>query len=332
VHDIVKLVLPAAGIAFVALADTSTLSRSFTAKGEDPADPSSEIVALGAANVAVGLFRGFPVSASGGRSAVAPASGARTQLTGVFGAAAIVIVLLVANGLLSDLPLAALAAIIISGSIRLFDMPSLVWMYRVRRSELLLTLAAMLGVVVFGVLQGIVVAVALSLAAFIQRAWRPYSAILGRVTGERGWHDIERHPEAVQIPGLFLYRFDAPLFFANADYFARRVTSTVEVAQPPIQWVIVAAEPITDIDTTAADALDDLIAALQREHIVLAFAELKGPPRDRLRSYGLYDRIGADHFYPTLSLAIDDYLTKTGTPWIDWTDRDELPPDPAVSP
>jgi high affinity sulfate transporter 1 len=331
VHDMLNLVLPAAGIAFVALADTSTLSRSFTAKGEDPANPSAEIVALGAANVAVGLFRGFPVSASGGRSAVAQSSGARTQLTGVIGAAAIVVVLLVANGLLTNLPLAALAAIIISGSIRLFDYQALAWMYRVRKSELLLTLAAMLGVVIFGVLQGIVVAVALSLAAFIRRAWRPYSAVLGRVTGERGWHDVERRPGAVQIPGLFLYRFDAPLFFANADYFARQVTTAVEVTQPPIRWVIVAAEPITDIDTSAADAIADLLDHLQRLGITLAFAELKGPPKDRLRRYGLYEQIGDERFYSTLTLAIDDYLTSTATPWVDWTKREEVPPDTPVS-
>jgi MFS superfamily sulfate permease-like transporter len=194
----------------------------------------------------------------------------------------------------------------------------------VRRSELLLSLAAMLGVAVLGVLEGIVVAIALSLANFVRRAWRPYDAVLGRVPGRKGYHDIERHPDAAQIPGLVLYRFDAPLFFANAEFFADRVMDAIQARDDQIAWVIVAAEPMTDVDTTAADVLGELLDDLQAHGVELAFAELKGPVKDRLRDYALSGRVGDDRFFPTLGTAIDGYLAVTGIEWVDWSDE---PPD-----
>src|SRR5512132_185786 len=172
-----------------------------------------------------------------------------------------------------------------------------------------------------GVLVGIFVAIVLSLGDFVRRAWRPYDAVLGREDELKGYHDLERHPNARQVPGLLLYRFDAPLFFANADYFRRRIGDLVATTTPPIRWVVVAAEPITDVDTTAADTLLELLGELQHQEVVLAFAEMKGPVKDRLRRYGLYAQVESEHFFPTVGTAVDGYLRATGLEWVDWEER-----------
>ncbi len=312
-----SLAIAAIGLAFVTLADTSALSRSLAAKRGDDVDPNQEIAALGTANLAAGLFQGFPVSASASRSAVAEATGARSQLTGVVGAGAIVLILVAFNGIVADLPSSTLAAIVIAAALSLFDLATLRWLWRVRRSELMLSMAALLGVALVGVLQGIVIAIALSMADFVRRAWHPYDAVLGRMPNQRGYHDIDRHEDAEQIPGLVIYRFDAPVFFANADIFGQSVKAAVAARSEPITWVIVAAEPITDIDTTGADVLTDLLDDLEGEGTDLAFAELKGPVKDMLRRYDLFDRVGEDRFFPTLGTAIDAYLHHTGVEWDD---------------
>jgi high affinity sulfate transporter 1 len=309
--QIVPLAVAAAGMAFVTLADTSATSRSFAAKRGDEVDPNQEIAALGAANVAAGFFQGFPVSASASRSAVAESTGARTQLTGLVGAGAIVIVLVAANGIVRNLPSSSLAAIVIAAAISLFDLATLRWLGRVRPSELVLSLTALLGVAVLGVLPGIVVAIVLSLANFIRRAWRPYSAVLGRDPDQQGYHDIERHPDATEIPGLVIYRFDSPIFFANADFFHETLQQEIEGRPDQIRWVIVAAEPVTDIDTTGAEALDRLVDELDAEGTALVFAELKGPVKDRLRRYALYDHFGDQRFFPTIETAVAAYLSGT---------------------
>ena len=321
-HDAGTLVLAALGMAFVTLADTSALSRSLAAKRGVGIDQNQELVALGAANLAAGLFQGFPVSASAGRTVVAETSGSRTQLTGVIGAISILVLLLLAHGLLQDLPASALAAIVVAAALGLFDLRALRWMWRVRKSELLLSLAALMGVAILGVLPGIAVAIALSLGDFVRRAWRPHTAILGRIHNRKGYHDIERHPEGEQIPGLIIYRFDAPLFFANGEFFFDGLKTAIASRGEPITWVVVAAEPITDIDTTAAEVLDQLLDHLDVEGIQLVFAELKGPVKDRLRSYGLYQRLGDDRFFATLGTAIDGYLEASGIDWVDWSDQE----------
>ncbi len=315
------LLLAALGVALVAFADTAALSTTFAAKLGDDVDPNQEIVALGIANAAAGLFQGFPISASSSRTTVADAVGSKTQLTGVVGAVGIVALLLYGNDLLADLPSATLAAIVIAASFTLFDLAEMVWLWRVRRSELVLCIAALLGVTLVGVLEGIVIAIALSLGNFIRRAWRPYDAVLGRVDGLRGYHDIERHPEANLIPGLVVFRFDSPLFFANAEHFERRLAASIREAPYPVTWVVIAGEPITDIDTTAAATLARILDELEARGIQLAFAELKGPVKDRLRRYGLYGRIGDEHFYPTLGTATSGYVRASGVEWVDWTDR-----------
>lgn len=317
VSDLGPLLVAAVGIAFIALAETVSLSRTLSPTSRDPVRPNGEIVGLGAANIAAGLFQGFPVSASTSRTAVSLSSGGNSQLVGIIGALLIIILLAFANGLLRDLPTAALAAVVIEAAVVLFDFATLRWLWRVRKSEFVLCVTTLVAVVALGVLWGIAVAVALSLGNFIRRAWRPYDAVLGRLGDRHGYHDIERNPRAVEIPGLVIYRFDAPVFFANAEHFARRILVAVDEAERPVSWVLVAAEPITDIDTTGAEVLTDLLDALETRGTSLAFAELKGPVRDRLKSYGLYDRVGDVKFFPTLGTAVDAFLAETGTTWTD---------------
>jgi high affinity sulfate transporter 1 len=315
----------ALGIALVAVADTTVLSQSLATRRREVVDANQELVALGAANLAAGLFHGFPISASASRTPVAVSAGARSQLTPLVGATAIVVLLVVAPGALRNLPQPILAAVVITAAIGLVDARAVRRLYRVRRPEFVLWLAAFLGVALLGVLVGILVAIVLSLGDFVRRAWRPYDAVIGREDELKGYHDLERHPNARQVPGLLLYRFDAPLFFANADYFRRRITDLVATTTPPIRWVVVAAEPITDVDTTAADTLGELLGELHHQEVVLAFAEMKGPVKDRLRRYGLYTQVGSEHFYPTVGTAVDGYLRATGLEWVDWEERPDGP-------
>ncbi|HEX2159130.1 MAG TPA: sulfate permease [Actinomycetes bacterium] len=311
----------ALGIALVAVADTTVLSQSLAAQREEAVDPNQELRALGAANLAAGVFQGFAISSSASRTPVAVAAGARSQLTPLVGALAIALLLVAAPGLLRDLPLPILAAVVITAALGLIDAPAVRRLYKVRRSEFVLWLAAFGGVALLGVLRGIFVAIVLSLGDFVRRAWRPHDAVLGREDELKGYHDIDRHPNARLIPGLLLYRFDAPLFFANAGYFRRRVRRLVAEATHPVRWVVVAAEPITDIDTTAADTLRQVLEELRQQQVTLAFAELKGPVKDRLERYGLYDAVGPDRFFPTVGTAVDGYVEATGTAWVDWEER-----------
>ncbi len=309
------------GLAWVTLSDTTALSRGFATRTGQRVDPNKEIMALGASNIAAGLFRGFPVSASTSRTTISYASGGNTQLVGVISACLVLALLLGGSGIIEKLPSTALAAIVIAAAIKLFDLDGMRWLLRARRSEFLLSLAAMIGVVVLGVLYGILLAVVLSLGNFIRKVWRPYDAVLGRIEQRKGYHDVGRHPEAVQIPGLVLFRFDAPLFFANADHFERRVRAVLDEAEEPVRRIVIAAEPITDIDTSAAAMLENLIEDLRRRKVEVGFAELKGPVKDRLRDYDLYDLIGDDRFYSTLGSATTRYVKDHAVDWVDWRDR-----------
>ena len=315
VDDLTALLPAAIGIAFVAFTDTSILSRSYAARLGQDVDQNRELGVLGVANIATGLFQGFPLSSSSSRTAVAEDVGARSQIIGLTGAAVLALLLVFGTGLVHDLPLASLAAVVIIAVLGLIDVVAERRLYRWRRSEFLLSMSAFAGVAVLGVLWGVGLAIALSLLNFIRRAWRPHEAVLGRVDGLKGYHDTERHPEARLIPGLVLYRFDAPLFFANADVFHARVRALARGAA----WVVIAAEPITDIDTTAGEMLRTLDDELTVDGVELAFAELKDPVRDRLRDYGLHDRIGDARFFPTIGVAVDAYLAETGEEWHDWT-------------
>lgn len=318
--DLKTLIPAAVGIAFVAFADTSVLSRSYAARVGQEVDQNQELAVLGAANLATGLFQGFPLSTSSSRTAVAEDLGARSQLAGLVGAVVLAVLLLVGTGLLQDLPVATLAAIVIVAVMGLFDVRAALRLRRWRRSEFWLAMVAFAGVALFGVLWGVGIAIAVSLLNFVRRAWRPHEAVLGRVDGMKGYHDLERHPDARRIPGLTLFRFDAPLFFANADAFREQVRKLAR--EPGTAWIVVAAEPITDVDATAGEMLGELNAELDAAGIEIAFAELKDPVRDRLISYGLRDEIGRQWFWPTLGAAVSAYLRETGVAWEDWEDRE----------
>ncbi|HYN48110.1 MAG TPA: SulP family inorganic anion transporter [Candidatus Nanopelagicales bacterium] len=325
--DLMTLFPAALGIALISFADTSVISHAFAARRGERVDADHEMAALGVVNVAAGLFGGFASSGSATRTPVAEAAGSRTQVTGLVGAGAVLLLLVAVPGLLAPVPTAALAAVVVSAAIMLFDLEGLRRLWRQRRSELVLALVAFLAVTLFGPLPGIAVAVGLSLLEFIRHAWRPHDAILGRVTQYKGYHDIERHPDARLVPGLILYRWDAPLFFANADLFRAHVLDTVDHAPPPVRWLAAAAEPVTDIDTTAADMLDELITELARRGVELHFAELKGHVRDRLGTYGILDRLGADHFHPTVGTVVKAYLARhPDVVWHDWEDEPVQPP------
>lgn len=323
--DVRDMFVAAVGVALVAFADTSVLSRTFAARHGYRVDPNRELVALGIANLAGGFFQGFPVSSSSSRTPVAESAGAKTQLTGVVGALAIALVLAVAPWLMQNLPTAALAAVVLSAALRLFDWRSLRVFHFVRRSDFWLSLVAFSSVATLGVINGIAVAVGVSILDFVRRAWRPHEAILGRAYGVKGYHDIRRYPDARQIPGLVLFRWDAPLFFANADLFRDHVLAAVEDAAEPTRWVVIAAEPITDVDTTAAEMIQELDYELGTRGVDLVFAEMKDPVKDRLNRYGLKKKIGHEHFFPTLGNAVKTYQKTFDVEWQDWEDEAEAP-------
>jgi len=320
-QTLATLGVSAVAISILAFADTGVLSRSYAGRLGERVDQDRELIALGAANVATGFLSGFPVSASASRTAAAEAAGARTQVAGVAAAACLGAVLVVATGLFANLPLAALAAVVVAAVLPLFDLPVLARLWRVNRVDFALAVSAFAGVAFVGVVEGIGIAVGLSAAALLWRAWHPYDAVLGRVPGRKGYHDTERHPDARLVPGLVIYRFDAPLFFANADAFRGRLLRAVRDAPPPVRRVVLAAEPMTDVDTTAADMLAELLDQLGSMGVGLAFAELKGPVKDRLVRYGLLDRIGAARFYSTIGQAVGAWVAESGVHWLDWEDE-----------
>jgi high affinity sulfate transporter 1 len=316
--DIVPVLLGGAAVALVSFADTSVLSRAYAARTATQVDPNQEMVGLGAANLAAGFFQGFPISSSASRTPVAEAAGARTQLTGVVGAVAVALLLLLAPNLLRNLPAAALAAVVIASAIGLFEIADLFRIFRIQQWEFWLSVVCFVGVAVFGAIPGIGLAIVIAIIEFLWDAWRPYSAVLGRAKGVAGFHDITRYPDARQIPGLVLFRWDAPLFFANAELFKQRVLDTVAKSVAPVRWLVVAAEPITSVDVTAADALAELDDTLHEAGIELCFAELKDPVKDKLKRFGLFARIGESFFFPTIEAAADSYLQSHT---VDWTDR-----------
>jgi high affinity sulfate transporter 1 len=315
VSDLPLLVAGALGIVLVALADTISTASAFAARTGQEVDGNGEMIGIGAANVAAGFFQGFPVSTSGSRTAVAEQSGAKTQLTGVVGAALIVLMLVLVPGLLKNLPNPTLAAVVIAASLSLADIPGTVRLYKQRPVECLLSIAAFLGVALLGVLEGIAVAVALSILNVFRRAWRPYETTLGRVPGLAGQHDRQLHPEAEELPGMVIFRFDAPLFFANARTFRDDIRA-LAAADPRPVWIVIAAEPITDVDTTAADMLADLDEELNAKGTSLVFAELKDPVREKLERYELIGPLDPHHFFPTLDGAVQAFRQKSGAKWV----------------
>jgi high affinity sulfate transporter 1 len=300
-------------VALVAFADTSVLSRTYAAKTRVPVDPNQEMLGLGAANLAAGLFQGFPISSSSSRTPVAEAAGAKTQVTGVVGAIAVALLLVVAPNLLRSLPSSALAGVVIASAVGLFEFRDLGRIFRIQRWEFWLSVACFIGVSVLGVVPGIGIAIGISVVEFLWDAWRPHFAVLGRVDGIRGYHDTSRYPEARLVPGLLLFRWDAPLFFANAELFQQRVLEAFAASPTKVRRIVVTAEPVTSIDVTSADMLSELERTLREEGTELRFAEMKDPVKDKLKRFELADLFGT--FYPTIGAAVDAYLTDYELDW-----------------
>ena len=314
--DLGQVLVGGTAVAMVAFADTSVLSRSYAARLGTPVDANQEMVGLGAANLAAGMFQGIPISSSASRTPVAEAAGAQTQLTGVVGAVAVAALLVLAPDLLEHLPASALAAVVIVAAMGLFEVGDLRRIHRQQAWEFWLSMLCFAGVAVFGVIQGIGIALAVAIAEFLWDGWRPHSAVLGRVDGVRGYHDVARYPDARRVPGLVLFRWDAPLFFANAELFRQRLSRAIASSPTPVRRVVVTAEPVTSIDITSADMLRELEASLRASGIELCFAEMKDPVKDKLRRFELFERFGDAGFQPTVGAAVDAYLAEHD---VDWT-------------
>lgn len=312
--DFALMFAGALGIALVSLTDTISTASSFAARSGAEIRGNQEMIGIGAANLAAGLFQGFPVSTSGSRTAVAERAGSKSQLTGVTGALLILLMLVLLPGLFRNLPQPALAAIVITASISLADIPGTVRLWHQRKTEFSLSLAAFLGVTLLGVLPGIAVAVGLSVLNIFRRAWWPYETVIGRVPGLEGFHDVHVHPDAKHLPGLVIYRFDAPLFFANVRPFRENIRRLART-EPKPRWIVIAAEPITDVDTTASDVLLELDVELNAQGTAFVFAELKHGVREKIERYELTRQIDPRHFYRTIDSAVAAYMAETGAEW-----------------
>lgn len=305
--ELTAMLAPALGIAFVGYTDNILTGRGFASRRGETIDPQRELLALGAANLGAGLLHGFPVSSSGSRTAIADAVGGRTQLAGLVSVACTLLALLTLRPLLAAFPLAALAAVVVYAATRLVDTAELVRFARFRRSELMLAVATTAGVLVFDVLLGIVVAIALSVLDLLRRVARPHDAVEGIVPSLAGMHDVDDYPSAQVIPGLLVYRYDSPLFFANAENFRTRALAAVDEAAVPVRWFLLNVEANVEVDVTGADALESLRSELQRRGIVFALTRLKKDLRGQLARTPLLDRIGEDHIFPTLPTAVEGY-------------------------
>ena len=320
-EDLRPVLMGGLAVALVSFADTSVLSRAYAARLRTPVDPNQEMIGLGAANLAAGFFQGFPVSSSSSRTPVAEAAGSKTQLTGVVGAVAIALLLMLAPDLLRYLPTAALAAVVISSAIGLIEIADLRRIYRIQQWEFWLSMVCFAGVAAFGAIPGIALAIVIAVIEFLWDGWRPHSAVLGRVDRVKGYHDITRYPDARQITGLVLFRWDAPLFFANAEFFHGRVLAAVSRSPTPVRRVVIAAEPVTSVDVTAADVMAELDDELGAAGIELCIAEMKDPVKDKLKRFGVFSRLGEDMFFQTVGEAVNAYLSRHRVDWKDWEER-----------
>lgn len=313
--DLQSVIIGGFAVALVSFADTSVLSRIYSIKTRTYVDSNQEMIGLGAANFFAGFFQGFPISSSSSRTPVAEASGAKTQVTGIVGAVSVALLLLFAPDLLRNLPNSSLAAVVITAAIGLFEFNDLKRIFRIQRWEFWLSIVCFLGVAVFGAIPGIGIAIVIAIIEFLWDGWRPHYAVLGRAEGIRGYHDIKRYPDARLVPGLVLFRWDAPLFFANAELFQNCILKAVSDSPTPVKRIIVAAEPVTSIDVSSADVISELQKTLIASQIELHFAEMKDPVKDKLKRFEIFDLLGKDIFHPTIGAAVDDYLEDHKVDW-----------------
>jgi sulfate permease, SulP family len=305
VHDVRDLLGPAFSVLVIAFSDVVLTSRAFAQRGER-IDANAEMMALGVSNAVVSLLRGFPVSSSASRTAIGQAAGSRSQLYSVTAAAVMLVVLEFGHTILSHFPVAALGGLVIYAAIRLIDVTVLRRLAAFRRREFLIALIACAGVLVFNLLYGVLIAVGISVAELLVRVARPHGAILGQVPGLAGMHDVDDYPSARTIPGLVVYRYDAPLFFANAEDFRRRALAAARSVDP-LRWFVLNVEANVEVDFTALEAVDSVHDELTRDGAVFALARAKQELIDRLRAFGLAEKIGADLIFPTLPTAVEGY-------------------------
>jgi MFS superfamily sulfate permease-like transporter len=323
--DLAALLLPGVGVAIVAYSDNVLTARAFATKNRYAVDGNQELLALGAANAAAGLLQGFPVSSSGSRTVIGDSLGSRSQVYSLVALASVLVTLLALRPVLASFPAAALGAIVMYAALRLVDVAEFRRIARFRRSEVVLALATTASVLLFGILYGVLVAVGLSILDLLRRVARPHDGILGYAPGVPGMHDMDDYPHAQPVPGLVVYRYDSPLFFANAEDFKRRALAALEVADSPVEWFLLNAEANVEVDITSIDALDELRTELERRGVVFAMARVKQDLRDDLQAAGFIDKVGQDRIFPTLPTAVKAYLQ-----W--YADRHGAPPPGLVVP
>ncbi|CRZ16513.1 sulfate ABC transporter [Mycolicibacterium neworleansense] len=310
--ELIGLVIPAVGIAVVAFSDNALTARTFAARKGEAIDANAELRALGVCNLTTGVTQGFPVSSSGSRTALGDTVGSRTQLYSLVMLATVLLVMLAGRDLLENFPMAALGALVVYAALRLIDVAEFRRLARFRRSELILAVATTVAVLGIGVLYGVLVAIALSLMDALRRIARPHDSVLGYVPGIAGMHDVDDYPDAEAVPGLVVYRYDAPLFFANAEDFRQRALAAVEEADGPVEWFVLNAEAQVDPDLTAVDALEQLRRDLTARGMVFAMARVKSDLRDDLVAAGFLDRVGVDRIFPTLPTAVEAFRNRQG--------------------
>lgn len=304
-----QLLVAAVGIAVVAFSDNILTARAFASRVGETVDANAELRALGVSNIAVGFLRGFPVSSSGSRTALAVAAGARTQRYSLVVLVVVAVVVLFGGSVVSTVPAAALGGLIVYAAAKLVDIAGFRALARFRRSELVLALLTTLSVAVFGVLYGVLVAIALTVLDLLRRLSHAHDSVQGLVPGVPGMHDVDDYPDAALIPGLLVYRYDAPLFFANAEDFRRRALEAIDNAATPVRWFVLNAEANVEVDMTAIEALEQLRRECGRRGIVFAMARVKQDLRDALTAAGVTDHIGLANLYMTLPTAVEAYRT-----------------------
>lgn len=306
--DLPQLLLPALGVLIVGYTDFILTARAFTTPdSEGRLDANQELLALGAANLGAGSLHGFPVSSSASRTALAASAGARSQAYSLVAGAAVLAVLLFLSPLLSRTPSAVLGALVVYAAVRMIDLAGFRRLASFRRRELLLALGCLGGVLALDILYGVLVAVGLSIVELLTRVARPHDAVEGLVPGLAGMHDIDDYPQARTIPGLMVYRYDSPLFFANAEDFRQRALAAVDGQEDPVRWFVLNTEANVEVDITALDAVDELRRELTRRGVVFALARVKQDLKDDLDTYGLTKSVGSERIFPTLPTAVAAY-------------------------
>ena len=310
--DVSLMLLPALGIFIVGYTDNLLTARAFVGRTGARVHNNQEFLAMGAANVGSSLVGGFPVSSSASRTVIAQASGARTQLYSLTAAVLVIVSVLAFGRVISAFPAAALGGLVIYAAIRLVDIVEFRRLWSFRRREFLLAITATLGVLLFDILYGVLAAVAISIIELLTRVARPHNAVLGQTPDVAGWHDVDDYAHAKQIPGLVVFRYDSPLFFANAENFTRKCLAALHAAEPPARWFLLNMEGNTEVDITGVDALEEVRAQCENTGVVLALVRVKHEVIEDLMIHGVGDRIGAERIFPTLPTAVAAY-----TAWLD---------------